>query len=234
MKLVKTNLKFKRPLQRRSNTNKIIIHHADATKCDIYEINRWHLERGFKCVGYHFLVRKDGKIETGRPIDTIGAHCQGQNSYSIGICFEGNFEKETMTKTQLNAGRELIDYIKDKYGNLKVTRHKDFNATSCPGKNFPFDELIAVSKPKKKKKKKYLGKLPDLVKNECLGKGDKGEKVRLLQLFLNWYGDYGLVVDSDFGSKTESAVKNFQTSEKLTVDGLFGANSLRRAKKVKR
>ena len=87
------------------------------------------------------------------------------------------------------------------------------------------------------KKKKYSGTFPTLPQknNEYyLEKGDKGEQVRLLQLFLNWYGKYGLVIDGDFGEKTESAIKNFQSSEKLKVDGLFGEKSLAKAKKVKK
>lgn len=87
------------------------------------------------------------------------------------------------------------------------------------------------------KKKKYGGKLPSLPQKEdgyYLEKGDEGEQVRLLQLFLNWYGKYGLEIDGDFGKKTESAVKNYQAAEKLAIDGLFGAKSLARATKVKR
>lgn len=230
MNIIETNLVFNRPLSKRLVTNKIIIHHASVEECDAKIIHIWHKANGWAGIGYHFVVRKDGTIERGRPLDKVGAHCTGQNSDSIGICFEGDFEKEHMEDAQLKAGRELIAYIKQTYPLIRVTKHKDFMATDCPGKNFPFDELTAV----KKGKKKYKGKFPTLSKSECIGKGDKGEKVRLLQLFLNWYGNYGLIVDSDCGKKSESAIKNFQTSEGLKVDGLFGEKSLAKAKKVKR
>ena len=236
MKIIESKLQFKNPLQKRLTTTKIVIHHADASTCNAHMIHQWHLARGWSGMGYHFLVRKEGGIvETGRPINTIGAHCTGQNSDSVGICFEGDFDKETMTNEQLQTGRELIAYLRGIYGqNIRIVRHKDLMATDCPGKNFPFEELIKTEKVKKPKKKKYQGKLPTLTKGECIGRGDKGEKVRLLQLFLNWYGKYGLVIDGDFGEKTESAVKNYQAAEKLTVDGLFGEKSLARAKKVKK
>ena len=84
------------------------------------------------------------------------------------------------------------------------------------------------------KKKKYSGKFPKLPKKGYLAKGDKGTEVEKLQAFLNWYGGYKLVVDGDFGAKTHAAVVNFQSKEKLDVDGLFGKNSLARAKKVKK
>lgn len=67
-----------------------------------------------------------------------------------------------------------------------------------------------------------------------LKKGDKGDNIRYLQNFLNWYGNYGLDADGDFGAKTETAVKDFQSKEKLTVDGLFGKGCLAKAKEVKK
>ena len=236
MQIIESKLDYKRPLQKRLTTTKIVIHHADSTICNAHMIHAWHIARGWSGMGYHFLVRKEGGIvETGRPINTIGAHCTGQNNDSIGICFEGDFDRETMTNEQLQTGRELIAYLRGIYGQkIRIVRHKDLMATACPGKNFPFEELI---KAKKVKKKKYGGKLPSLPQKNngyYLEKGDKGEQVRLLQLFLNWYGKYGLEIDGDFGKKTESAIKNYQAAEKLTVDGLFGAKSLARATKVKR
>lgn len=63
---------------------------------------------------------------------------------------------------------------------------------------------------------------------------DQGTQVKNLQKFLNWHGEYGLVVDGDFGSKTAVAVEKFQKAEKLTVDGMFGSKCLAAAKKVKK
>jgi hypothetical protein len=77
----------------------------------------------------------------GRPEYASGAHTTDYNSQSIGVCFEGNFENEKMKAVQINAGRELITYLKSKYPKAKVKKHRDFNATSCPGKNFPFDDV---------------------------------------------------------------------------------------------
>ncbi len=141
MKIIETNLKFG-SLSKRSRTTRMILHNADATKCSAADIHRWHKERGWSGIGYHFLVRKDGTIERGRPENTVGAHASGHNSDSIGICFEGAFMTERMGQTQINAGRELIAYLKSKYGISKVQRHKDVNPTNCPGANFPFDAIV--------------------------------------------------------------------------------------------
>lgn len=67
-----------------------------------------------------------------------------------------------------------------------------------------------------------------------LQKGDNGTNVAYLQKFLNWYGNYGLTIDGDFGTKTYNAVKDFQTKEKLTVDVKFGKSSLAKAKTIKK
>ena len=80
----------------------------------------------------------------------------------------------------------------------------------------------------------YSGGFPTLPAKGYFKKGDTGAQVSKLQKFLNWYGNYGLDVDGDFGNNTLSAVKKFQKAEKLTADGLFGKKSLARAKIVKK
>lgn len=242
MNIIEKKFEFKNNLAKRYMTKKIIIHHASASKCSAEDIHTWHLNRGWSGIGYHFVVRKDGTIERGRPIDRVGAHCTGQNVDSIGVCFEGDYEKETMPDVQLQAGRELIAYIKGLYGQgLVIAKHKSFMATDCPGKNFPFEALcmpITTPKKQKKKAKKYSGTLPTLPEKEknqyYLEKGDKGNNVKLLQRFLNWYGNYGLIIDGDFGNKTLSAVKNYQSKEGLVVDGLFGSKCLKKASSIKK
>lgn len=80
---------------------------------------------------------------------------------------------------------------------------------------------------------KYAGPFPKLPKRGWFSSGDKGEEVKKLQRFLNWYGGYGLDVDGEVGRKTINAVKEFQGREKITIDGAFGEESLARAKSVK-
>ena len=140
MEIIETNLKFK-DMNTRKNTNRIIVHHSACTSCTPEQIHEWHLAKGWAGAGYHFEVRKDGKIYRLRPEDKVGAHAYGANADSIGICFEGNFEEENMTEEQIKSGRELINYLKSKYNINKVLKHKDVCATACPGKNFPFDKV---------------------------------------------------------------------------------------------
>lgn len=78
----------------------------------------------------------------------------------------------------------------------------------------------------------YKGDFPKLPKRGWFTSGDKGEEVKKLQKFLNWYGGYGLVVDGIIGRKTIDAVRRYQGREKLRIDGCFGKESLKRARVV--
>lgn len=142
MNIIETNLSFG-ALTKRSATNRIIVHHAEASTCSAEDIHRWHKANGWSGAGYHFLVRKDGKVYRLRPENTVGAHASGANADSIGICFEGAYNKETMPDAQLKAGQELLAYLKQKYGISKVQPHRDVTPTDCPGKIFPYDALVS-------------------------------------------------------------------------------------------
>lgn len=82
--------------------------------------------------------------------------------------------------------------------------------------------------------KPYTGTFPKLPTRKYFKRGDKGAQVKYLQKFLNWYGEYKLVVDGVIGSKTIIAVEKFQKAEGLDVDGLFGKRCLAKAKVVKK
>ena len=149
MTIIETEYKWATTLAKRSKTNGIVLHHAAAKSCTAEDIHNWHLANGWAGIGYHFFVRKDGSIYRGRPIDTIGAHTYGANEETVGICFEGNFENEEMPEPQINSGVELVSWILELYPQItKISKHMDYNATACPGKNFPFDRIKNAEKPK--------------------------------------------------------------------------------------
>lgn len=137
MKIIESDLDFNY-MDTRSKTEQIILHHSGVTVLQSVEtIHNYHKNtNGWSGIGYHFYVRKDGNIYRGRPENTVGAHCVGENYNSIGICFEGIFEKEEMSIKQIKAGHELVIYLLDKYnlskGNIK--KHNDFGSTACPRK----------------------------------------------------------------------------------------------------
>ena len=121
--------------------NKIIIHCTatpEGRDVSIDEVRRWHVkERGWRDVGYHFLIRLDGTVEEGRPIEMTGAHTRGHNWDSIGIAYAGGMSKnmtdpkDTRTDAQKDALVDLLCQLHDCYGGT-VYGHRDFSEKACP------------------------------------------------------------------------------------------------------
>ncbi len=226
MEIIETNLQFK-DMSTRKSTERIILHHAAAQNCSAEDIHRWHLNNGWSGAGYHFLVRRDGKVYRLRPEDKVGAHAYGSNYNSIGICFEGNYMEEDMQTEQVKAGKELVAYLKNKYGISTVQKHKDVCSTNCPGDKFPFDE-IANSE----------------TSNEVILQPSKNENkgnVARIQSTLNERYNLKIAVDNIYGNETKKAlVKSLQTelnkqyNRGLTVDGIFGSNTYNACINVRR
>ena len=124
-----------------NNPNKIIYHHAARSEWSPEGINEFHKAKGWKGIGYNYYIRKDGTIYSGRSENSEGAHTRGENNNSIGICLEGNFEEEELTKEQIDSLVNLSLYISLKYDIYKIMGHRDAYETLCPGKNFPIDEI---------------------------------------------------------------------------------------------
>ena len=150
MNVITVNLPTTGGFVRRGRTDEIILHHAEASHASVEDINQWHLERGWTGIGYHFYIRKDGRIYRGRPEWAVGAHAQGHNGRSVGICVEGAYMTETMPKAQFDALVGLVREEMAKYPGAKVLRHKDVNSTDCPGVNYPWKALLAALSPEKK------------------------------------------------------------------------------------
>lgn len=117
----------------------VVLHHR-AGAGDVNSIHAQHLAQGWWGIGYHYYVRKNGEVWRGRPEKYAGSHAGASNGYnlhSIGVCFEGNFEKDTMPDAQLAAGLELLADICSRYEIVELKTHGELAATACPGKNFP-------------------------------------------------------------------------------------------------
>ena len=149
MNVKETNLIFN-SLSERSLTNMIVIHHTGNPEDDdlsAAQIHQSHLAQGWAGIGYHYVVRKDGTVERGRPRWAIGSHAYGFNSRSIGIHVCGNFEIVEPTENQLNALPQLIAELCKIYDLIAarniVVGHRDLMATACPG-NYLYNKLQLV------------------------------------------------------------------------------------------
>lgn len=120
---------------KKSDITAIVIH-CSATRegqdVKIEDITRWHLEQGYKDIGYHYVIELDGTVQPGRPLSEAGAHCreQGYNHRSIGICYVGGLDrngkaKDTRTMAQRKAMHELVYNLMDLYPITEVIGHRD-------------------------------------------------------------------------------------------------------------
>lgn len=123
-----------------ANIDSIIIHCSatreglDVRACDL---DKWHKERGFAMIGYHFVIDLDGTIEVGRPTSMDGAHCNTKglssssyNKHSIGICYVGGLDKngnakDTRTIEQKMAMQELVYNLVNTYPIVEILGHRD-------------------------------------------------------------------------------------------------------------
>ena len=103
------------------------------------QIDTWHRQRGFHLgIGYHYVIRRNGEIEPGRPEWMIGAHCLNHNAHSIGVCYEGGLDirgqpADTRTPEQKAALRRLLEDLKRKYPKALILGHHDQNPQkACP------------------------------------------------------------------------------------------------------
>lgn len=101
------------------------------------DVDRWHRQRGFDGIGYHYLVGLDGEIWPGRPEEKIGAHCRGHNADSIGVCYVGGCDDslrpaDTRTRAQRAALRSLLRELRRRYPAARIHSHSEFAAKACP------------------------------------------------------------------------------------------------------
>ena len=121
--------------------DKIIIH-CTATpvgrEVTVDEVRRWHRERGFADIGYHYLIHLDGRVSPGRPLRQMGAHCTNHNMHSIGIAYVGGLARDcrtsmdTRTPAQRKALRGLVGQLLRDYPGATVHGHREFAVKDCP------------------------------------------------------------------------------------------------------
>ena len=104
------------------------------------DIDAWHRQRGFEGIGYNYVIRLDGTVEEGRDVNKIPSHVKGYNKESIGICYIGGIDKNTLqpkdtrTPAQKEALKKLLVELKKLYPQAEILGHRDFPnvAKACP------------------------------------------------------------------------------------------------------
>lgn len=127
---------------KRKTTDWLVVHCA-ATRptqdIGAKEIFSWHRAKGYIAIGYHYVIRRDGTLETGRPDDVIGAHAVGANANSVGICMVGGVDdklqpENNFTPAQFITLKSLLSTLKTKYPTAQIIGHRDVPGTkkACP------------------------------------------------------------------------------------------------------
>jgi N-acetylmuramoyl-L-alanine amidase len=121
--------------------DKIIIHCTatpEGRPVTVKEVDTWHRARGFAGIGYHYLIGLNGEIWRGRNVELAGAHCEGQNAHSIGVCYagglaaDGKTAMDTRTPAQKAALITLVGELKKTYPGAAVHGHREFANKACP------------------------------------------------------------------------------------------------------
>lgn len=119
-----------------------IIVHCTATQegknFTVSDITRWHKQRGFSTIGYHYVIYLDGTRHLGRNVNISGAHCENHNSHSIGVCYvgglasDGKTPKDTRTQAQKTALLALLRELRRIYPMARIYGHRNFANKACP------------------------------------------------------------------------------------------------------
>ena len=132
--------------------NEIIVHctatraewwKSKPTAAKVNEVRRWHLDRGWSDIGYHYLIDRDGTVAEGRPLAKTGAHVKGHNTGTVGISLFGGagttqngMFHENFTSKQEFALRDLLSSLRAQYPSItKVSGHNEYANKACPGFN---------------------------------------------------------------------------------------------------
>lgn len=126
-------------MRNRKRTDYIVIHTAASMDVSVNAavIDHWHRRRGFECIGYHYVIKMNGEVETGRPKNAIGAHVAGINSRSIGICVVGHGDFFRFREEQYVALRDLVKTLQKRYWDMRypeVIGHREINDLIAAGK----------------------------------------------------------------------------------------------------
>lgn len=117
-------------------TTELLVVHCSATRptqdVGVREITQWHRQRGFDTVGYHYVIRRNGEVESGRPEHAIGAHVKGHNAKSIGVCLIGGIDAagkpaNNFTSAQFDSLRELLQQLRQRYPEARILGHRDLS-----------------------------------------------------------------------------------------------------------
>lgn len=124
----------------------IVVHHAAIDGYSAIDYAKWHIQRGWPGIGYHYVIEPNGTVNQTNSLDTVSYHVANNNTASIGISLCGNLSKHPPTKEQMDSLVKLIKKLKKEVGNhLLVKGHGELQATECPGKMTDMNKIRSLT-----------------------------------------------------------------------------------------
>lgn len=209
-----------------------IIVHCTATPegraVTVAEIDAWHRARGWSGIGYHRVIGLNGERWAGRPIDKIGAHCEGHNTGTIGVTYvggvakDGRTAKDTRTLAQKQALLVELTELRDRFNIGKISGHNEYAAKACPSfdASKEYDHLF-----------EGRSKGPPALRDPLLVRGMSGEAVTdWRDRLIAWRKATGtrgpLRAGGVFDHDVEMETIAFQRSRGILADGKVGPQTL--------
>ena len=111
-------------------------------------IEMWHKQQGWLAIGYHFIIKRDGTVEEGRPVNVVGSHVKDWNSRSVGVCIVGGIDangkfEANFTQAQMNSLRNKLSDLKSLYPQAEIKAHHDVAPKACP--SFDLQHWLSTS-----------------------------------------------------------------------------------------
>lgn len=208
----------------RREVNVVYLHHSATAIPTIgaEDVDRWHRERGWSCIGYHYFITTSGEVQLGRSIERTPAATGGHNTGSIAICMNGAVE-ENFTVEQYVALQRLCGDIHKALPRVRFRGHKEVAATKCPAYDYKavlnldaygyMHPDLPVSPP---------SPVPETVSFQVvrplLSYGDRDSGVKIAQGLLIAAG-HSLKADGIYGPNTKAALQAFKMKNGLPGDG---------------
>ncbi len=228
----------------RARTDWLVVH-VSATRPSqdfgAVDIDRMHRAKGWQGIGYHFVIRRNGKVETGRALNQVGAHVEGWNSTSVGICLIGGIDdagrpQNNATAAQMAALEQLLRELKGRYLHATICGHRDLSPDrdrdgviephehikACPCFDaIPWARLKGL--PAAAIRGVWDATAPSI---DALSPPD-ARNAYLQRLLARAGYDFG-PIDGVVGKRTKAAIGQFQKWESLPVTGMFDTSTVSR------
>lgn len=235
-------------MPRKSTT--LLVVHTTATpygkNYTVKQIDAMHRRRGFRSIGYHWIIDQNGKVFAGRPEKQAGAHVRGYNSRSIGVSYVGGYGRNgkatnTLNKKQEAALIKLLRDIQKRYPNAKICGHRDLSPDRDRDgyiephewiKECPCFDAIPWAASHGLKVANIKGRWHEDATGPVVEEDEDEKRNEYLQRLLKMHGYEFGAIDGIVGPETRKAIKRFQAANDIKQSGSFDLRTVAKLREI--